>query len=81
MDARAEADLFQTARKQVSPNALYVNGNNTAENVLKVAARVLEARLAPNLESAIVLWKKAVEEQVSLCELMIFDLWPIPVLE
>ncbi|MGI8958961.1 MAG: tetratricopeptide repeat protein [Bryobacteraceae bacterium] len=64
--ARGERDLFQAARKQVPENALYVNGNNSVENVLKVAASVLEARLATDRRSAIELWKKAVEAQDAL---------------
>jgi tetratricopeptide (TPR) repeat protein len=64
--ARRERDFFQTVRKQVPVNALYVNGNNSVENVLKVAASVLEARLAPDRQSAIALWKRAVEAQDAL---------------
>jgi tetratricopeptide (TPR) repeat protein len=65
-NAREEADLFEAARKQVPANALYVNGNNTVENVLKVAAGVVAARLAPDRQSAIALWKKAAEAQDAL---------------
>jgi tetratricopeptide (TPR) repeat protein len=65
-EARREQDFFLTARKEVPANALYVNGNNSVESVLKLAARVLEARLAPDRRSAIEFWKKAVATQDAL---------------
>jgi tetratricopeptide (TPR) repeat protein len=65
-DARKERDQFETARKQVPADALYVNGNNSVENVLKVAASVLEARLALDGRSAVGLWEKAVQAQDAL---------------
>ena len=47
-------------------DALYVNGNNSVENVLKVAASVLEARLASDERSAVALWERAVQAQDEL---------------
>src|SRR3954447_1626156 len=41
-------------------------GTTRFENVLKVAASVLAARLAPDPQTAIALWKKAVEAQDAL---------------
>ena len=65
-DARKERDQFETARKRVPADALYVNGNNSVEHVLKVAASVLEARLAPDGRTAVGLWEKAVQAQDAL---------------
>lgn len=66
IDALRGNELFEAARRQVPPHALYVNGNNTVENVLNVAANVLAARLAPDPQSAIALWKTAAEAQDAL---------------
>jgi len=65
-DARRERDLFQAAQKRVPATALYVNGNNSAENVLKLAATVLDARLAADRRSSVALWKEATEAQDAL---------------
>lgn len=64
--ARRERDLFEAARKQLPPSALYVNGFNSAGSVLNVAAIVLEARSATDQRSAVELWRKAVEAQDAL---------------
>jgi tetratricopeptide (TPR) repeat protein len=65
-DASRERELFEAARKLVPPSALYVNGNNSAENVLRVAAIVLDARLATDPISAVQLWRRAVQTQDGL---------------
>jgi tetratricopeptide (TPR) repeat protein len=65
-DARRERDLFEAVRKQVPAEALYVNGNNSVQSVLQVAASVLEARLAPHRQGSIALWKKATEAEDAL---------------
>lgn len=65
-DANGERELFEAARNQLPPNALYVNGYNSAASVLNVAATVLEARLATNGRGAVELWRKAVAAQDAL---------------
>jgi len=50
----------------VPATALYVNGNNSAENVLKLAATVLDARLAADRQNSVALWKEATEAQDAL---------------
>jgi tetratricopeptide (TPR) repeat protein len=65
-NARREADLFESARSGIPPEALYVNGNNTARNVLQVAAAALSAQLAPDLKASVELWKKAAQAEDEL---------------
>ena len=63
-EARKEQHLFEQARKKIPADAMLAF--NGSQSVAKVAASVLEARLAVNDRSAIELWKKAVAAEDAL---------------
>ncbi len=59
-----EQKAFAAARTAIPSSAMFLF--NPAERLMEVSARVLEARLATDLESAIPLWRRAIEAQDAL---------------
>ncbi len=64
-DAAAERQRFEPARQAV-PAAMMFGTTNKAQEVLNVAAAILDARLASNAEAALPHWRRAVETQDAL---------------
>ena len=64
-DGHVERQRFEQARQAV-PAAMMFGTTNKAQEVLNVAAAILDARLASNAEAAIPHWRRAVEAQDAL---------------
>lgn len=64
-EAERERQLFESARAAIPADA-YFGLSNTAQNVFKVAAAILDARLAGNPQQALGHWREAAAAQDAL---------------